>query len=132
MKNKVLLIIESVLYVALIGAMVSLINYTKNYGFYIYFIFSLLFNNFLVLWFDRKEKYFWIRTIIFNLFFGFCIFINTGYIKSFIAGTLTPGFFLEYVFYYLGQYLITANWLLPFIFNSIDKIRENKDDEKAY
>lgn len=132
MKNKIFLVLESVLYVVSIMAMVSLINYTKNYTFYVMFIFSLIFNNFLVLWFNKSGKYFWLKTLLLNLFFGFCIFVDGGYIKSFLYGSLAPGFFVEYVLFSLAQYLLTGNWLLPFIFNSIDKIREKKEMENSY
>lgn len=110
-KNSFIRFLLICLYIALLLSMISLINYTHNIRFYGFYFLSLTNNICLLFFLNRKEKHYILKICIMNLLYGLSIFI-AGNFNSFILETLDDK--LKTILFYLFQYFLTANWLLPF------------------
>lgn len=120
MKNKICFMIELILYVILFIFMKSIIEYTHYKKMYIIFFTSLFFNILITIYFDKsKSNKYLLGSILMNIFLGFIIFFYGNMSAFFMRDYLTN---IHSSLFYLLQYFLTGNWLLPIMLYSLKNV----------
>lgn len=123
MKRRLVLAIVIGTYILLFSVMISLIVYTKSYSFFKLFFISLVFN--IVIVFICKCRLSIKKILLLNLLF--CVMISLPQILN----VVTKNEILDWcktIAFYLIKYIITGNWLVPFIVGFFANAHSNGND----
>jgi len=113
-----------ILYVVLFMLLVSLLQYTYNNRFWKIIVISFVFNVLLILSFHKMRHHFILLTLLLNILFGSLFFVS-GSINLLKVSTFIEQ--CNLVLFYIVQYLIIPNWILPILFFINKKGKEEYD-----
>jgi len=113
-----------ILYVVLFMLLVSLLQYTYNNRFWKIIVISFVFNVLLILSFHKMRHHFILLTLLLNILFGSLFFVS-GNINLLKVSTFIEQ--CNLVLFYIVQYLIIPNWILPILFFINKKGKEEYD-----
>ncbi|AIW89519.1 hypothetical protein JO41_06685 [Treponema sp. OMZ 838] len=113
-----------ILYVVLFMLLVSLLQYTYNNRFWNIIVISFVFNVLLILSFYKMRHHFILLTLLLNILFGSLFFVS-GNINLLKISTFIEQ--CNLVLFYIVQYLIIPNWILPILFFINKKGKEEYD-----
>lgn len=116
MKQSKLLPIEILVYLIQIFLMITLKRYMQNNSFYLYFLFSFIYNLLLSISF-LDTKYFYVKIIILNIFFTITIYFFGN--NSFILCKDIWRVFESICFNTIIFLMFGANWMLSFIIRDL-------------
>lgn len=108
-------------YLVLFYILISFIQYICNYSLLIVFFLSLVINIFIIFFISKNKIVFY--SILINIFFGLPFFILTN-LNLFIKLHFID--ICRHLIFYLIEYFVTANWLLPLIYSCIKEIKNSK------
>ena len=123
-KVKILSGFLMILYVLLFMLLVSLLQYTHNNRFWKIIVISFVFNVLLILSFHKMRHHFILLTLLLNILFGSLFFVS-GNINLLKVSTFIEQ--CDLVLFYIAQYLIIPNWILPILFFVIKKDKKEDD-----
>ena len=114
-KVKILSGFLMILYVLLFMLLVSLLQYTHNNRFWKIIV---------ILSFHKMRHHFILLTLLLNILFGSLFFVS-GNINLLKVSTFIEQ--CDLVLFYIAQYLIIPNWILPILFFVIKKDKKEND-----
>jgi len=123
-KVKILSGLLIILYVVLFMLLVSLLQYTHNNRFWKIIVISFVFNVLLILSCHKMRHHFILLTLLLNILFGSLFFVS-GNINLLKVSTFIEQ--CNLVLFYIAQYLIIPNWILPILFFVIKKDKKEND-----
>lgn len=113
-----------ILYGVLFMLLVSLLQYTYNNRFWKIIVISFVFNVLLILSFHKMRHHFILLTLLLNILFGSLFFVS-GNINLLKVSTFIEQ--CNLALFYIVQYLIIPNWILPILFFINKKGKEEYD-----
>jgi len=114
----------ALLYIILIKFCIQIINYTKSFNGILFFIFTVILNILIAVFFlkQKNEKNIFIKILLISIIINFFLVVFFIFLSmnKFIVRYNISSFLSDY-FFCMFEVFITGNWILPILLFSVKK-----------